>query len=67
MARKKKEIDNKPKVNTDGIVGLVGSTSEQAISETLEINYMPYAMSKKKSFCCVIPNATNISVNIRNL
>ena len=45
MARKKKEIDNKPKVNTDGIVGLVGSTSEQAISETLEINYMPYAMS----------------------
>ena len=41
MARKKKEIDNKPKVNTDGIVGLVGSTSEQAISETLEINYMP--------------------------
>ena len=45
MARKKKEIDNKPKVNTDGIVGLVGSTSEQAISETLELNYMPYAMS----------------------
>ena len=45
MARKKKEVDNKPKVNTDGIVGLVGSTSEQAISETLEINYMPYAMS----------------------
>ena len=45
MARKKKETDQKPKVNTDGIVGLVGSTSEQAISETLELNYMPYAMS----------------------
>ena len=45
MARKKKETEQKPKVNTDGIVGLVGSTSEQAISETLEINYMPYAMS----------------------
>ena len=45
MARKKKEVDNKPKVNTDGIMGLVGSTSEQAISETLELNYMPYAMS----------------------
>ncbi len=45
MARKKKETDNKPKVNTDGIMGLVGSTSEQAISETLELNYMPYAMS----------------------
>ena len=45
MARKKKENENKPNVNTDGIVGLVGSTSEQAISETLELNYMPYAMS----------------------
>ena len=46
MARKKKEPEqNKKKVNTDGIVGLVGSTTEQAISETLEINYMPYAMS----------------------
>ena len=45
MARKKKETEQKPKVNTDGIVGLVGSTTEQAISETLEINYMPYAMS----------------------
>ena len=45
MARKKKDVDVKPKVNTDGIMGLVGSTSEQVISETLEINYMPYAMS----------------------
>ncbi len=46
MARKKKEPEqNKKKINTDNIVGLVGSTTEQAISETLEINYMPYAMS----------------------
>ncbi len=46
MARKKKETEqNTKKVNTDGIMGLVGSTTEQAISETLEINYMPYAMS----------------------
>ena len=46
MARKKKdEQANKKKVNTDGIMGLHGSTTEQAISETLEINYMPYAMS----------------------
>ncbi|MBE6917221.1 MAG: topoisomerase IV [Ruminococcaceae bacterium] len=46
MARKKKESEqNKPKVNTDHVVGLVGSTTEQAITETLEINYMPYAMS----------------------
>ena len=46
MAKKKKEPEqNKKKVNTDGIMGLVGSTTEQAISETLELNYMPYAMS----------------------
>ena len=46
MARKKTEPEQKKKkVNTDGVVGLVGSTTEQAISETLEINFMPYAMS----------------------
>ena len=46
MARKKKEPEQKnKKINTDGVMGLVGSTTEQAISETLEINYMPYAMS----------------------
>jgi DNA gyrase subunit A len=46
MARKKKdEQQNKKKVDTSGVVGLVGSTTEQAISETLELNYMPYAMS----------------------
>ncbi len=45
MAKKKQEPEKKKKVNTDGIMGLVGSTTEQAISETLEINYMPYAMS----------------------
>ena len=45
MARKKQEPEKKKKINTDGIMGLVGSTTEQPISETLEINYMPYAMS----------------------
>ena len=46
MAKKKKDEQlNKKKVDTSGIVGLVGSTTEQAISETLEVNYMPYAMS----------------------
>ena len=46
MARKKKEtqVDVK-KLDTSHVVGLVGSTTEQAISETLEVNYMPYAMS----------------------
>ena len=45
MARKKQEPEKKKKINTDGIMGLHGSTTEQPISETLEINYMPYAMS----------------------
>ena len=45
MAKKKQEPDKKKKINTDHVVGLVGSTTEQAITETLEINYMPYAMS----------------------
>ena len=46
MARKKKEPEqNQKKVNTDGVMGLVGSTTEQAVSETLELNFMPYAMS----------------------
>ncbi|MBQ9761974.1 MAG: topoisomerase IV [Oscillospiraceae bacterium] len=45
MARKKQEPEKKKKINTDGIMGLVGSTTEQPISETLEFNYMPYAMS----------------------
>lgn len=44
MARKKQEPEKK-KVNTDGVMGLHGSTTEQAISETLEVNFMPYAMS----------------------
>ena len=46
MARKKKELETTgKKVNTDGVVGLVGSTTEQPVTETLEVNYMPYAMS----------------------
>ena len=46
MARKKKETQvDAMKIDTSHVVGLVGSTTEQAISETLEVNYMPYAMS----------------------
>ena len=45
MAKKKQEPEKKKNVNTDGVMGLVGSTTEQAITETLELNYMPYAMS----------------------
>ena len=45
MAKKKQDNEKKKNVNTDGVMGLQGSTTEQAISETLELNYMPYAMS----------------------
>ena len=45
MAKKKQEPEKKKKIDTSGVMGLVGSTTEQAISETLELNYMPYAMS----------------------
>ena len=45
MAKKKQEPEKKKKVNTDGVMGLVGSTTEQPVTETLEVNYMPYAMS----------------------
>jgi len=46
MARKKKETQvDVNKIDTSHVVGLVGSTTEQMITETLEVNYMPYAMS----------------------
>ena len=45
MAKKKQQDKEEKKINLDGVVGLVGSTTEQAVSETLEVNYMPYAMS----------------------
>ena len=44
MAKKKQEPQHS-RVRMDKVVGLVGSTMEQPISETLELNYMPYAMS----------------------
>ena len=36
MAKKKKDQQ---------VVGLLGTVQEQPITETLELNYMPYAMS----------------------
>ncbi len=45
MARKKKEIQDAAKREVPGVVGLHGSVEEQNITQTLEINYMPYAMS----------------------
>ncbi len=44
MAKKKKEEDNKHKDNPN-VMGLHAEIVEQPITETLEINFMPYAMS----------------------
>ncbi len=44
MARKKQDASVERKVNAD-VVGLRAEVLEQPITETLESNYMPYAMS----------------------
>ena len=45
MARKKKELENKHNLVDPNVIGLHAEVLEQPISQTLEINYMPYAMS----------------------
>ncbi|MCD8004433.1 MAG: DNA topoisomerase (ATP-hydrolyzing) subunit A [Oscillospiraceae bacterium] len=45
MAKKKKPAENKPKVDTSNVMGLHSQVLEQPITQTLELNYMPYAMS----------------------
>jgi len=45
MARKKKEVNSAPKVDASNVEGLRAEVLEQAITDTLETNYMPYAMS----------------------
>ena len=45
MARKKAEKENNHKRENPNVIGLVGQVLEQPITETLETNYMPYAMS----------------------
>ncbi len=44
MARKKKE-ESKERIDSSNVVGLRSEVLEQPITETLEKNYMPYAMS----------------------
>ena len=44
MPRKRKD-EQTGKREVAGVMGLRGSVEEQPITETLEINYMPYAMS----------------------
>ena len=45
MAKKKKEISKKTRPDISNVEGLHAEVLDQAITETLEINYMPYAMS----------------------
>ncbi len=46
MARKKQPEDKTKKVaGTDSVMGLKAEITEQPIVDTLEVNYMPYAMS----------------------
>ncbi|MCF0121217.1 MAG: topoisomerase IV, partial [Oscillospiraceae bacterium] len=45
MARKKQQTDRNKKRDNPNVVGLKAEVMEQAITDTLETNYMPYAMS----------------------
>ena len=45
MAKKKQPAENRPKVNNPNVMGLRAAVVEQPITDTLEVNYMPYAMS----------------------
>jgi len=45
MPKKKNPDENKPKVVNPNVMGLRAAVVEQAITDTLETNFMPYAMS----------------------
>ncbi|MBE6955982.1 MAG: topoisomerase IV [Ruminococcaceae bacterium] len=45
MAKKKATESSAPKVDTTNVFGLRPEVQEQPITQTLELNYMPYAMS----------------------
>ena len=45
MARKKTPAETKPKTINPNVMGLRAEVMEQPITQTLELNYMPYAMS----------------------
>ena len=45
MAKKKKPEEGVKRVNNPNVMGLRPEVLEQPITETLELNYMPYAMS----------------------
>ena len=43
MAKKKKTQADRPKTDNPNVKGLHAEVLEQPITQTLEINYMPYA------------------------
>ena len=45
MPKKKSPEEGAPRVNNPNVMGLRASVQEQPITETLETNFMPYAMS----------------------
>ena len=45
MAKKKQPEENIKRINNPNVMGLRPEVLEQPITETLELNYMPYAMS----------------------
>ena len=45
MPKRKQPENTRPKVNNPNVMGLRAAVLEQPITETLESNYMPYAMS----------------------
>ena len=45
MAKKKAPSEGVKRVNNPNVIGLRAEVLEQPITETLEVNYMPYAMS----------------------
>ncbi|MDR4016391.1 MAG: DNA gyrase subunit A, partial [Eggerthellaceae bacterium] len=50
MAKRKTKTEHKKKqVNNPNVIGLHSEVTEQPITETLESNYMPYAMSTNVS------------------
>ena len=45
MPKKKQPSESRPKVDNPNVLGLHAAVVEQGITDTLESNYMPYAMS----------------------
>ena len=45
MPKKKQPEETRPKVSNPNVMGLHAAVVEQPITDTLELNYMPYAMS----------------------